>query len=421
MKRRILISLFAIFILLLFSGCKTLFTEEGHLYSQSKSLVRHKSYDRAIANLSMALQIDPEYKKAILLMEEIFPESQKYYLRKLQGLNQNDSLSVLDSRASIYKSLNSINHSMNNLPQLIHPKTKEILSFKLIDYSKEMDNSVLAAAEGHYQEGLKLSKKGNRENAKAASKAFLKALEYIPDYKDAVAREAAARTKAIQSVVFLPFRGDNYTVSALDANEYLLDIIISRLTSDKSVMEYTNIVDRSQLEPILKTQQLALSGLFDESTSVKIGKLVSANLIFAGKTIQISIEKPTIIHRKEHRAVKVPAVFDDLGREPLEGEQFLAEGDIDLFQKSSSVKILISFKLLDVETSTVLLSDSLSTKKIDSTSWAEYHGDDRALNKSDRELIAKGEEKVSGVEDLLVKGLKDLGMNVSGRLKNYLK
>lgn len=421
MKRRILISLFAILILMQFSGCKTLFTQEGHLYSQSKSLVRHKRYDHAIANLSMALQIDPEYKKAILLIDEIFPESQKYYLRELQNLDQTGNLSVIARRASIYRSLNDINISMKKLPKLVHPKTGEILSFTLVDYTKEMDSALTAAAEGFYQEGLKLSETGNREDAKAASKAFKKVQKYIPNYKDTVSLEAAARTKAIQSVVFLPFRGNNYTVSALDANEYLLDLIISRLTSDKNVMEYTRIVDRSQLEPILKTQQLALSGMFDESTSVKIGKLVSANLIFAGKTIQISIEKPTTIHKTEHRAVKVPAVFDDLGRDPLEGEQFLAEGDLDLFQKSSSVKILISFKLLDVETSTIVLSDSLSTEKNDSTSWAEYHGDKRALHKSDLELIAKGEEKVSGVDELLLEGLKDLGMNVAVRLKNYLK
>lgn len=421
MKRTIVFFPFVILVLFQITSCKTLFTEEGRLYSQAKTLARQKRYDHAIANVSRALQIDPEYKKAIKLIDEIYPESQSYYLRELKNMEQKETLKVLDRRASIYTSLNMIYRAMNNLPQLIHPKTKEVLSFKLIDYSKQMDEAVQAAAEGYYQEGLKLAGTGNREDAKAASKAFLKALEYIPDYKDAVSREAAARNKAIQAVVFLPFRGLDYTISDLNANEYILDNIIAKLSSDKEVMKYTKIVDQSQLEPILQSQQLALSGLFDDTTSVEIGKLVSANLIFSGKTNQIAYDEPVTTHKSEHRKKDVPAVFDDLGRDPLEGETVTVEADVDIFKKITSAKILISYKLLDIETSTVLLSDSLSKDTEDSISWAVYQGDERALNDDDLDLISKGDEKVKDASELISEGLKYLGIEVAANLKSYLK
>lgn len=416
-----LIIILTIFTLFQFTGCKTFFTEEGKLYSQSKSMVRQKRYDLAISNLSMSIQIDPEYKKAILYIEEIFPESQEYYKRELRNLAEDNTLVVLDRKASIYTSLNNINRSMRNLPQLIQPKTKAVLTFKLEDYSNELETSILAAAEGHYQEGLRLYRDRSRENAKASSKEFLKVLEYIPNYKDAVSLEAKARTDAIQSVVFLPFRGDNYPAATLKINEYILDIIVSNITSDQEVMEYTNIVDHSLLKPILQTQQLALSGLFDESTSVEIGKLVSANLIFTGKTNKISFKKPSITHRKDHREAMVPAVFDDLGREPLENEKITVEADIDLYRNNTEVKIFISFKLIDIETSTVLLSDSLLKTNSDTVFWADYEGDKRALSQDDLNMVNNKTRNVKDVEELLIEALRDLGLEVAGKLKNYLK
>ncbi len=421
MKKIILFLPFILVLVFQITSCKTLFTEEGRLYRQAKTLVRQKKYDHAISNLSIALQIDPEYKNAVKLIDEIFPESQSYYLRLLKNMEQKDTLEVLDRRASIYTSLNTIYRAMSNLPQLIHPKTKEMLSFKLTDYSKQMDEAVHSAAEGYYQEGLRLAGNGNRTDAKAASKAFLKALEYIPDYKDAVSREAAARNRAIQAVVFLPFRGLDYTISDLNANEYILDTIVAKLSSDKEVMEYTKIVDQSQLEPILQSQQLALSGLFDDTTSVEIGKLVSANLIFSGKTNQISYDEPVTTHKVEHRKREVPAAFDDLGREPLEGETVTVEADIDIFKKTTSARILISYKLLDIETSTVLLSDSLNRDTEDSISWAAYQGDERALNEKDLELVSKGEGKAADASELISEGLRYLGMEVAAKLKSYLK
>jgi tetratricopeptide (TPR) repeat protein len=419
--KRILIIFFIILILFQISGCKTLFTDEGRLYSQSKSLVRYKNYDEGISKLSMALQIDPEYKKAILFIEEIFSEAEQFYNRELRNLEQNNSLSVLDHRAAIYSSLNSIKHSMENMPQLTHPKTKQLLVFELTDYTRELESSVLAVTEGYYKEGIRLLKAGERENAKAASKAFLVVMEYTPGYKDAAARELDARNEAVQSVVFLPFRGENYTVSALNANEYILDIIISQLASDSEVMKYTNIVDYSQIEPILQTQQLALSGLFDESTSIEIGKLVSANLILSGKTNLISFDYPESSQWLEQRELLVPAVFEDLEREPLEGEQFLAEVDVNLFKRTSRVKINISFKLIDIETSTIILSDSLLEEKSDIVSWAQYKGDERALNQRDIDLINNVVENETDMEKLFIESLSNLGKNIADKLRNYLR
>lgn len=421
MVKRIVLILITILIIFNISACKTLFTDEGRLFSQSKSLIRSKYYDQGIMKLSMALQIDPEYKKAILYLEEKFTESEQYYIRAGLNLEQNNSLSFLSRRVSIYKSLNSIKNSMEKLPPLTHPKTKLLLVFELTDYTEELEASILAAAEGYYKEGTRLLKDGERENAKAASKAFLVVLDYIPGYKNAVLLEKKARTNAIQSVVFLPFRGDNYTASALNANEYILDIIISQLASDSEVMEYTNIVDHSQINSILQTQQLSLTGLFDESTSVEIGKLVSANLILTGKTNLITLNYPETYQSTEYREQLVPAVYEDLDREPLEGEQIIAEAVVFMYETFSSINIDISYKLIDIETSTILLSDTLHQEKSNLVLRAEYQGDVRALSQRDNNLIRYGEGKDVDMEQLLVAGLKDLGKNIAVNLRNYLR
>ncbi len=419
--KKIALSILLIFMIFQLSGCKTLFTEEGSLYSHSKPLVRRKQYDQALSNLSLALQIDPEYKKAILFLEKVYPEAITHYQREIRNLTSGEALSSLDRRAAAYRSLNSIAFSMGNLPGIIHPKTGTPLVFDVVNYDTELETAVLAAAEGYYQEGRRLAVEAGRESAKAASRAFKTALEYIPGYKDADSLEQDARIKAIQSIVFLPFRGDNYTYSGFNANEYLQNTIITDIVSNPSVMEYTNIVERALLEPVLEAQKMALTGLFNESVSIEIGKLVNANLIVAGKTNQISFDLPRVFTKSEHREKIITPTAEELGREPLESDAYSVEADIILYRKVAEVRVMASYKLIDIETGTLVLTDSLRKEESDSVYWAEYQGDERALTDRDRNLVDNKERSVKDVEDMLITALEAMGREISGQLGDYLR
>ncbi|MBI9102892.1 MAG: hypothetical protein JEY99_10785 [Spirochaetales bacterium] len=408
--------------LLMVSGCKTLFTTEGNLYAAAKDNVRQNHFDMAVDKLVQAVNIDPEYKRAILFLEKSYPEGLDYYRVELNRIQGEDDLSALDYRASLYNSLVDMSDSIKKLPDpLIHPKTDLVMIFEINDYSEELKAAVTMAAEGYYLEGMRLAGLGSREAKKEASKAFLKTLAYIPGYKDAESRESAAREGAIQQVVFLPFRGDNYTFNGLDANELLFDKILSLIVSDSEVKKYTRIVDRSILDEVLKEQKLYASGLFDESTSIEIGELVSANMAVSGRTSQLTYKKPETEVVREFREVEVTPTAEELGREPLEGELITVSADCFFHEKSSSARLIVSYNLIDIESGTVLQSDTLRSDVSDSAEWITVEGDKRVLSYSEMGLVSTRDRDVKDSEELILECIDDMGKNIAEQLASYLR
>ncbi|MDC7224398.1 MAG: hypothetical protein PQJ60_11710 [Spirochaetales bacterium] len=404
----------------LLSGCKS-FTTEGNFYSQGKYAARRNQYDIAVENLVQAVNIDREYKKAILLLDQIYPEGIEYYRGILRRIEGRDDLEALDSRANSYISLVSMVRSIQDAPSLIHPKTAEPIRFPLYEYNAEKEAAVLAAAEGHYQEGIRLASQGSRESDKAASKEFLRTLDYVPSYKDAEKREEEARSGASQQLLFLPFRGERSYRSNLDVNEYLLDYVISAVLKDDKALEYTTIVDRSLMEMALEEQQLQLTGLFDESLSIEIGQMVSANMVFNGTITQVNLEasEPQIIREKRDRSVTPTAA--ELGREPLEGETVTVSGECSFHSLSSSARLVGGFKLIDIETGTVLLNETYRVERDDFARWLVLEGDNRVLSEEEKLLAMEQDRGVSSPDDLLLECADELGRNVAQALIAYLR
>lgn len=422
MKRYSSVLVFFVLVLLFsLAGCKSLFTPEGRHYRDAKSAVARSDYSRGIAALSLALQLDPEYKKAILLLEEAYPQGVNWYKNELTKVSGGFDLSSLDRTAAAYAALVSIAESVNTLPVLVHPKTKQTLSFSPGDYREELRQAELNAAEGHYQEGIRLALMDDRESAKQSSREFLKALDYVPGYKDAREREGVIRQRAIQSVVFLPFSlntGANY---GADISRIIPDTIIAEIINNPEVMEYTQIVDQELVDQVIQNQRLSMSGLYDESSGVEIGRLVNANLILAGKVNNMTWDKPYQTFKVVEREAQVTPTAADLGREPLEGELFTVNATVYLFEAGSSAKIMASYKLIDIETGTIILSNALAEEVVDEQFWAEFEGDERALTAEDRKLTQVRKKSPRTIPSLLGEASEEIGKVIASRLKSYLK
>ena len=420
-KSRLIIILTLAVTAMFFSGCKSLFTQEGRYYSDAKSAIRRSAYAQGIHSLSMALQLDPEYRKALLLLTEAYPAGIDLYEKEARKYSGGLDLDSLDRTAGAYRALVSIRDSIGMLPALVHPKTGIPLYFSPPDYREQMKQAELNAAEGHYQEGIRLSMNDDRESAKQSSREFLKAMDYVPDYRDARQREAAVRQQATQRLALLPFTvtlGVNYGV---DIPHIIPDNVIDGIINDPQVMEYTVIVDREQVEQVIRNQRLSLSGMYDESTGVEIGKLMNANLILAGSVGNITFDKPTLNFREDTREAVVPATEADLGRPPTEGETILVTAIVTTYRAWSSARMVTSFKLIDIETGTLALSNAFIQETADERIWAEYSGDARALTDADRQHVDEGRRSVKKVPELLAELSVSTGRLIADRLRGYLK
>ena len=88
--------------------------------------------------------------------------------------------------------------------------------------------------------------------------------------------EASARgTKAI---AVLPFENS----SGLEKLEPLKEGLRDLITADLSKVKGITVVERENLERIIKEQKLSLEGLVEKKNQIKVGKLVGANVMLAG-------------------------------------------------------------------------------------------------------------------------------------------
>ena len=92
------------------------------------------------------------------------------------------------------------------------------------------------------------------------------------------------------------------------------ETITTKLVSIKSL----NVLERIQLLEVLKEQKLQLSGLVDEKTAVKVGKLLAAQYIIVG-SVQKSVEELKVVARivnvetaQAEKSVTVEGKFNDI-------------------------------------------------------------------------------------------------------------
>lgn len=408
-------------LILSLAGCKTLFTSEGRYYREARYLAGSGEYAGALESLGRALLIDPSYEKALVLLIEVYPEAVAWYERELEELRGRSDIPSLDRKAETCAALVSIHATVQALPELRHPETGAPIRLYPRDYRAELEAARTEAAEGHYGEGIRLAARDSREDAKQASKEFLKVLEYRPGYRDAAERESAARLRAAQNLAVLPFTHDFSAVFESGVGREIRERLIASLTGDQVAMEYTNLVDQAVLKEALRSQREALSSLYDESAAVKVGRLVQANLVLSGKVEHLRRSEPDPETRVYEREAEVPATAEDLGREPLEGETVTVGATVTCRRYSSSAGFRTVYTLNDLETGTIILSDTFSLEAGDELYRADYEGDPRALTAGDLEMIRDSRRRIKDPDTLLRTLAEEAGEEIARALRDYLR
>ena len=162
-----------------------------------------------------------------------------------------------------------------SIKELDHKKSEIWISKADIrDYISEIDIAKNNAAEDHYQAGLSLKSKKDRESQKDAAQQFQLAQSYINNYKDSQEIYLICKNAGTTRVAILPFSNKSGKLRYGSIGENISSSIRSALLNDANIMEFVNIIDRQQIDQIIKEQKLSQSGLVDSKTSLEIGKLL---------------------------------------------------------------------------------------------------------------------------------------------------
>ena len=149
-----------------------------------------------------------------------------------------------------------------------------------------------------------------------------------------------AKADAKRRVAILPFEygAVRSTVGTVDVGKGITTLLITKLVNDGT---YT-VVERQILDQILKEQNFSVSDRADQSTAIKIGKLLSVDAIIVGTVTHVGFEKSSM---------NVGAAASAAGRYiPYVG----GFGFGGLKVKKGKVKVAIDARLVDTATGAVL-------------------------------------------------------------------
>ncbi|MDD3534090.1 MAG: CsgG/HfaB family protein [Candidatus Cloacimonetes bacterium] len=401
-----------------FAGC----ARNKKLHKKALSYFERGDYDSATFLAVESLLLKPDYDKAFYTIKEAYPKANQIHLDKISALQNIDSDDKWESILAEYQALDKLHQSVRRLPVIRDPDTGATLRFDSRDYSAEIAMAKTNAAENYYQKGIHQSMIDNsRDSQKKAAGLFKSALKLVPDYKDSATRYETARQNAVIRVAVTAFEnksgvGDRYGAIA----DILTDLVLSYIMQDQSRCEFVEIISRAQMDQVLKEQELGASGLVDETSAARIGVLLGAQEILSGRILQVDYVRPKTTTVDQHETAEI----QEEGEDEIEARSESKEVSCHFrkYTKSSSVRILASYSVVDVATGRIQTQESLSATQSFEAEWGKLiSGDARALNCVQEYLIEEGEVAAPSAKEMVNAALDDLSRDIAYRFFKYIK
>jgi hypothetical protein len=197
-------------------------------------------------------------------------------------------------------------------------------------------------------------------------------------------------------------------------SEMITDDIISNVMNNPSAREFLEIISRAELQQVLQEQQLGLTGLVDEQTAAKLGKILGVHEIVTGQVTQIIYEPPRTTRRTERQKATITV---KVGKDQYDSREVYAT--VTFFKKWTKATIGGSYKIIDVNTAKLKRTQSFSGQASFTTEWATYSGDERALDRNAKKLVKRFEEPAPVDEEMVNRAAKDLSNSLARTLIEY--
>ncbi len=405
-----------IFIFVL-SGC-SLLTVHGNAYKKGKNAAKKGDYYISVLECVKSINAKPDYEKALILMDEVFPkflDSYKYKINELSKQNNSNWDLIIKHQTNLIQAVKLIK-------DLESPKKFLWLNLiNLIEYENELENTKKMAADYYYNKAINIAKKEDQESYKTAAKLFKRVKNYSKNYKDSDEMYELYKQKATKRLAILNFDNKSGTNKYGSIGEEISDDLISKILKDKELMEYIELVDRNQIQKIIKEQKLSQSGIIQNEHEIKIGEILGVQYLITGKVSRIQVSPVDKISENQTLKKKVITKYeyyeDKNGKEkkrPIKEDVFAY---VKIYKVSRTANISVSLNIVDTESSKVLFSYSANEEFNYKHEWATYTGNKKALNYNVKKLIKAKSESAPSEGTMISK----LSNRVTKKLKRELK
>lgn len=413
-----------ILILLLTAACSKNVT----LYKEAKKLFERGEFEASLDKNVESLMLKRDYAKAQDLIKNTYPKVITDREERINELLASNDPAIWDELTIHYQALEDIQKKVKPLSPLFNSKTGIAYTFPITNYKNQLTEALENAADYHYNKGIELARSTSTpEIQKEAAKEFMLAQKYVPNYKDSSVRYEDSRKQAVKRIAIVPFEDKSGTAGKYGGiSDILIESVIGSLVQDKQASEFMEIIAREQMNAVLNEQQLSASGLIDESTTANIGQLVGAHEIMTGKILQIIYTAPRTTHvqltETNNVVVSQETYVDEDGEERTRDVRGDVSCVFNKFTKASSMKMTVSYTIVDVATGRIKLQETVTADYPWSDNWArKVSGDDRGLKPATKALIAKAEPIAPPDTDMINHTLSDVSRSITSKIKQYVR
>ena len=380
------------FVLLVFCSCG-FFTRYGRYQVRAERAYSQGNYDYAVELCVDALHQKPGYTESLSFLDEIFPMAIRLHHQNIQKLENSDEEFKWDYVLPEYEQLLYLVELLDGL----NLSNYEILLFRseTEDYSALIQLTKEKAAETHYKAGTKYMESGDISDFKNCADEFKKTLKYIPNYLDSQDKYEECRHNAITRMTILAFDNTSGNTNHGNIGLSVSNELLSSLMNDDEIMEFFEFVTRDKIDIILEEQQLSDSGLIQDESSIELGNLLGIHQIISGEVTYLNTGGPG--HTKNKKIMEKKVVTGTRTYQDSEGNDRKREVFTNVFANvvfhkiQTEATIKVSYKILDVNTSRIIHSNTVTADYIHEYEWITYSGDKRALSVLAQLMISREE------------------------------
>ncbi len=394
--------IFLLAVIVLFS-CVSVATK---LYKTGEKFEAKGNHTLASDQYEKALKNDPDHVKSKLGLTRVSPEVLKFKTREFNKLyNSNDFYAAyykIEDIEQYKKRMNLLGLEFSNILYSYNTKFSEVKNFVLEDsynkgigffdeglYDKSISSLKLAVKiNPSYKDASDfLSKANKRRSLKTAEEYYKKGLsafessEYkkayltfqkcnslikkigVNDYKDLRQIMAIALKKGIVKLSVFKFKNSTnrrYSNTHNKVSSYIESAV------SKCGAPFIKIIDRQNIDKIISEQKLNLSGLIDDETSTKAGKLSGVDYLITG---ELTNERVSVTHPYgvTNQAYMTDGTYvDGNGTRRYNSKKV----SYRVYKGSSKAVVEVQYKITSLKTGETVVSKAIEKQKEDKILYA---------------------------------------------------
>ncbi|MCH2215183.1 MAG: CsgG/HfaB family protein [Flavobacteriales bacterium] len=250
-----------------------------------------------------------------------------------------------------------------------------------------------------------------------------------PNYKDAaILKEECLDLGKFPVAISKLENGTKFS----QVDERLSAFIVTGLSSIND--PFLRIVERDNLDLILKEQKMSLSGIVDQNTAVEVGSLLGAKAIITGKVISFSEKrgKLKVTQKNGYEGYQVKLMNKETGKNYYQTRY--KPVTYKEYYNANEVNISFQYKAISLETGEVLFSEIAEKKVSDEVYYASYEGEAMNLFPASKEGVLSGkmdkkrlldmlraDRNLHSTEELANNAYTKIATDLSSEIKNLLR